>query len=87
MPEMEGITATKKIRKPPNEQPKVESVTAFAMDGDREMCLEAGMDGYIAKPIKVDDLAALLRNIVPLAKNKFLEIKAYQLNRLKAKQS
>ena len=66
MPEMDGITATKEIRKLwPNNGPKVVAITAFAMDGDREMCLEAGMDGYIAKPVKVNDLAMLLHNIVP----------------------
>ncbi|MFB3765285.1 MAG: PAS domain S-box protein [Methanotrichaceae archaeon] len=64
MPEMDGITATKEIRKLwPHNGPKVIAITAFAMDGDQEKCLAAGMDGYIAKPVKVDDLATLLRNI------------------------
>ena len=64
MPEMDGIIATKEIRKLwPNNGPKVVAITAFAMDGDREMCIEAGMDDYIAKPVKVNDLATLLHNI------------------------
>jgi CheY-like chemotaxis protein len=64
MPEMDGITATKEIRKlSPNNGPKIIAITAFAMDGDREKCLQAGMDGYIAKPVKVNDIATLLRNI------------------------
>ncbi|MFB3764900.1 MAG: ATP-binding protein [Methanotrichaceae archaeon] len=64
MPEMDGITATKEIRKLwPENGPKVVAITAFAMDGDRELCLEAGMNGYIAKPVKVDDLATLLRSV------------------------
>jgi CheY-like chemotaxis protein len=64
MPEMDGLTATKEIRKlRPDNGPKVVAITAFAMDKDRETCLEAGMDGYIAKPVDIDDLVMLLRNI------------------------
>ena len=66
MPEMDGLTATREIRKRwPDNGPKVVAITAFAMDGDQEMCLEAGMDDYIAKPVKANDLATLLRNIAP----------------------
>ncbi len=65
MPEMDGLTATKEIRKRwPDNGPKIVAITAFAMDGDQEKCLEAGMDGYIAKPVKIDNLATLLRNII-----------------------
>ena len=64
MPEMDGLAATREIRKLwPDNGPKIIALTAFAMDGDREMCLEAGMDDYFAKPVKVDDLAKLLWNI------------------------
>jgi PAS domain S-box-containing protein len=64
MPEMDGLTATKEIRRLwSDKRPKVVAITAFALEGDRKRCLEAGMDGYIAKPVKVDDLATLLRNI------------------------
>ena len=71
MPEMDGLTATKEIRKRwPDNGPKVVAITAFAMDGDQEMCLEAGMDDYIAKPVKANDLATLLRNITPPPQNK-----------------
>jgi len=64
MPEMDGLTATREIRKLwPDKGPKVVAITAFAMEGDREKFLEAGMDGYIAKPVKVDDLAKLICNI------------------------
>jgi PAS domain S-box-containing protein len=61
MPEMDGITATQVIRKLlPDNGPKIIAITAFTLEGDREKCLEAGMDGYIAKPVKIDDLATLL---------------------------
>jgi CheY-like chemotaxis protein len=61
MPEMDGITATQVIRKLlPENGPKIVAITAFALEGDREKCLEAGMDGYISKPIQLKDLAAIL---------------------------
>ncbi len=64
MPQMDGLTATKEIRKLwPENGPKVVAITAFAMEGDKEKFLEAGMDGYIAKPVKVDDLVTLLCSI------------------------
>ncbi len=62
MPEMDGLTATREIRKLwPDNGPKVIAITAFAMDGDREKCLEAGMDDYIAKPVKLGELAEVLK--------------------------
>jgi CheY-like chemotaxis protein len=64
MPEMDGIAVSKEIRKLwPDNGPKIVAITAFAMDGDKEMCLEAGMDGYIAKPVKMEDLQAILCNL------------------------
>jgi PAS domain S-box-containing protein len=57
MPEMDGITATKVIRKLwPEKGPKIVAITAYALEGDREMCLEAGMDDYISKPVQRRDL-------------------------------
>ncbi|MBF0475584.1 MAG: response regulator, partial [Deltaproteobacteria bacterium] len=58
MPVMDGITATKKIRekeKLTGEHIPIISMTAFAMKGDQERCLEVGMDGYITKPINPGD--------------------------------
>lgn len=64
MPEMDGLTATREIRKLwPNNGPKIVAITAFAMDGDQEKCLEASMDDYIAKPVQMSQLAKLLEQI------------------------
>lgn len=59
---MDGFEATRAIseRLPPAERPRIVAMTANAMDGDRERCLDAGMDGYIAKPIRTDELVAAL---------------------------
>ncbi len=58
MPEMDGLEATKAIRKrlPANLQPKIVAITAYALKGDRERCLKAGMDDYISKPIQLEEL-------------------------------
>ena len=62
MPEMDGITATQVIRKlRPEKGPKIVAITAFALEGDREKCLEAGMDDYIAKPVQMRELAEVLK--------------------------
>jgi CheY-like chemotaxis protein len=62
MPEMDGITATEEIRRlwPAAEQSYIVAITAFAMEGDREKCLDAGMDDYIAKPVQKKDLEDIL---------------------------
>jgi CheY-like chemotaxis protein len=67
MPEMDGLEATKRIcaRWPAGERPRIVAMTANAMQGDREMCLVAGMDDYITKPIRVDRLAAALGEVRP----------------------
>ncbi|MGA9098633.1 MAG: response regulator [Methanotrichaceae archaeon] len=65
MPEMDGIEATKIIRQRWSEGPKIIAITAYALDYSREMCLEAGMDDYIAKPVKMGELADVLRKHQP----------------------
>jgi CheY-like chemotaxis protein len=60
MPEIDGLEATRQIRKMDLPQPRIVAMTANAMQGDREICLAAGMDGYIAKPIRVDELVEAL---------------------------
>jgi len=58
MPEMDGLESTRElVRKyPPDQRPKIIAMTANAMEGDRERCLEAGMDDYISKPVTVEEI-------------------------------
>jgi signal transduction histidine kinase/DNA-binding response OmpR family regulator len=70
MPEMDGLEATRQIcaRWKKGERPHIIAMTANALQGDREMCLEAGMDDYVSKPIRVPDLVQAL-NATPLSKS------------------
>jgi CheY-like chemotaxis protein/HPt (histidine-containing phosphotransfer) domain-containing protein len=63
MPEMDGLEATRNILKnwKPNDRPVIIAMTANVMHGDREMCIEAGMDDYIGKPILIDKLVEKIR--------------------------
>ncbi len=65
MPEMDGFEATKRIRKFEMEFAKkhtpILAVTADAMTGDREKCLSAGMDDYLNKPVKVEQVKEMLK--------------------------
>jgi CheY-like chemotaxis protein len=59
MPRMDGFVATKKIREIEKNSKKhvpIIALTAHAMKGDREKCIQAGMDGYVSKPIKFNEL-------------------------------
>lgn len=68
MPEMDGLEATRIIRQRwPNDGPRIIAITAYALKGDREKCLEAGMDGYLAKPIWLDELRTAIETCVRLA--------------------
>ncbi len=61
MPEMDGLAATRMIRKlRPRNGPKIVAITAYGLRGDRERCLEAGMDDYIAKPVKLNEVAKMV---------------------------
>jgi CheY-like chemotaxis protein len=60
MPEINGLEATKIIRQRWYDKPKIIAMTAYALAGDREKFLAAGMDDYISKPIKLGELKALL---------------------------
>jgi CheY-like chemotaxis protein len=65
MPEMDGLEAARQInsRWQPSERPRIVAMTANAMQGDREMCIEAGMDDYLTKPIRVDRLVEALKQV------------------------
>jgi len=60
MPEMDGLEASRRIVARGPDRPRIVAMTANAMQGDREMCLEAGMDDYITKPIRVEQLVEAL---------------------------
>ncbi|WP_413873885.1 response regulator [Albidovulum sp.] len=62
MPEMDGVEATRRIlaAHPEGKRPRIIAVTANAMEGDRERFIEAGMSGYVSKPIRVPDLVEAL---------------------------
>jgi len=62
MPEMDGYETTQKIRREhKNTSLPIIAVTAKAMKGDREKCIEAGASDYITKPLKIDQLLSLMR--------------------------
>ncbi len=66
MPEMDGMTATARIRDNEKESGKhipIVAMTAHAMQGDREKCLDGGMDEYVSKPIRRKDLKAVIERV------------------------
>ena len=67
MPEMDGLEASRRItsRWRTGERPRIVAMTANAMQGDREACLAAGMDDYVTKPIRVDELVRALQAVRP----------------------
>jgi CheY-like chemotaxis protein len=68
MPELDGLGAARQIcaRWPRESRPRIIAMTANAMAEDRDACFAAGMDDYVAKPIRPDALAEVLRQVAPL---------------------
>jgi CheY-like chemotaxis protein len=68
MPVLDGLAATRAIRsreQGTGHHVPILALTAHAMKGDRERCLEAGMDGYVAKPVNLPELTNAIRQVVP----------------------
>jgi signal transduction histidine kinase/DNA-binding response OmpR family regulator len=64
MPEMDGFEATQRIIEGwPQDRPYIIALTAHALEGDRQRCIDAGMDDYLAKPINRNDLVEALRKV------------------------
>jgi CheY-like chemotaxis protein len=64
---MDGLDATRAIRAKERDRTNrtpIIAMTANAMAGDREMCIEAGMDGYVTKPVKKDALFAEVQRVM-----------------------
>jgi CheY-like chemotaxis protein len=70
MPNMDGVETTEQIRDiwPPEQQPRIIAMTAHALTGDREKYLDLGMDDYISKPVRFQDLLRALANSQPIQK-------------------
>lgn len=63
MPEMDGLEATREIRKqvPEQEQPVIIAMTAFATPEDRDLCMDSGMNDYVPKPVTLEDMERMIR--------------------------
>ncbi len=71
MPKMDGLEAAKAIRQhsPSAGQPCIIAITAYALEGDRKKCLDAGMDNYLSKPVKLEDLRSALESCSSIARS------------------
>ena len=82
MPEMDGAEAARLLRHrfPEDQMPAIVAVTADAMQGDRERCLQAGMDHYVSKPLRIEDLVQVLSQcrVLPSLKEKSSWVEASQ---------
>ena len=64
LPKWMDMEVTRQIRRFFQNDPKIIAVTAYAIPGMKEKCLEAGMDDFIIKPFRIDELDAALRNFI-----------------------
>ncbi len=71
MPKMDGLEAASKIRKRWKDWPKIIAFTAYLLPDIMEKCTEAGMDGYLAKPVRLNEMQAVLKHFdfITAAKN------------------
>lgn len=62
MPELDGLETTQEIVKilPHGKRPIIIAMTAFAMEGDKQKCMDAGMDDYISKPVKIEEISEMI---------------------------
>ncbi len=70
MPEMDGLDATRIIRgleRGTGRRIPIVAITGYALEGDKERCLKAGMDGYLAKPVGMDDLFRVVEEFLEKA--------------------
>jgi len=72
MPEMDGLETARQVcqRWMPDKRPRLIAMTGNALMGDRERCLEAGMDDYISKPVRIAELRSILERWGPLRSGK-----------------
>lgn len=70
MPTMDGFEASRQIRQLPHPQPVIIAVTANALVGERERCLNAGMDDYLSKPFQAEQLVAVVKKWVAKAQKR-----------------
>ncbi len=70
MPEMDGMEATRMIRLCLDAQPVIIAMTANVMQGDREECIQSGMNDYISKPVELNELVNMLEKWALLIKEK-----------------
>ena len=77
MPEMDGLEATRTIRRMDIAQPHIVAMTANAMRGDREACLTAGMNDYLSKPLKLAQLVSALEKAVEVVLQKLQQRAAH----------
>ncbi len=69
MPTMDGFEASRQIRRLAGPQPAIIAVTANALLGEREKCIQAGMNDYLSKPFQADQLVSVVRRWLTVQRN------------------